>query len=250
MYNVYNWGLGITPKTPSGCQASLGTTQQSYRLTLRRSYNSSYDKLLLTILSMSVACESINDTMGTITTWISLGGAFKRPRPLATPIVDIIVSYSYNSDVAPLVSASQMTRNVFSHTHYWPHSVIQLQQWCCSFSVSFSNDKKCVNLSLLKETKQSYQFLFIYLISTKYPGYYKWWWKALTNLLAYKKNEAYFSWCELSTTIYYKMTVDSTDQPTYFLCTMLILVDVSFLSPFIHNKKWFISRCTKKTPYF
>ena len=31
MYTVYNWGLGITP---SGGHVSLGTMQQSYRLTL------------------------------------------------------------------------------------------------------------------------------------------------------------------------------------------------------------------------
>ena len=29
------WGLGITPKTPSGGHASLATTQQSQRVTLR-----------------------------------------------------------------------------------------------------------------------------------------------------------------------------------------------------------------------
>ena len=81
----------------------------------------------------------------------------------------------------------------------------------------------------------------------RYPGYNKWWWKAQTNLLAYKKNEAYFSWCELSTTIYYKMTVDSTDQPTYFSCTMLILVDVSFSSTFIHNNTGFFY---KNVPFF
>ena len=28
------WGLGITPKPPSGSHASFGTTQQSQRLTL------------------------------------------------------------------------------------------------------------------------------------------------------------------------------------------------------------------------
>ena len=36
MYIVYNWGSGITPKTPSGGHASLDTTQQSYRLTLNQ----------------------------------------------------------------------------------------------------------------------------------------------------------------------------------------------------------------------
>ena len=62
------------------------------------------------------------------------------------------------------------------------------------------------------------------------------------TLLAYKKNEAYFSWCELSTAIYYKMMVDSTDQPTYFSCAMLISVDVSFSLPFIHNNTGFFTR--------
>ena len=32
----YKWGSGITPKTPSGGQASLGPTQQAQRLTLSR----------------------------------------------------------------------------------------------------------------------------------------------------------------------------------------------------------------------
>ena len=32
IYNVYNWELGISPKTPSGGHASLGMMQRSYRL--------------------------------------------------------------------------------------------------------------------------------------------------------------------------------------------------------------------------
>ena len=36
MYTVSKWGWGITPKNPSGGHTSLGTTQQSYRLTLNR----------------------------------------------------------------------------------------------------------------------------------------------------------------------------------------------------------------------
>ena len=34
------WGVGITPKPPSGCHASVGKTQQSERLTIRLSNHS------------------------------------------------------------------------------------------------------------------------------------------------------------------------------------------------------------------
>ena len=34
MCTVYKWESGITPKTPSGGHASVGTTQQSQRLAL------------------------------------------------------------------------------------------------------------------------------------------------------------------------------------------------------------------------
>ena len=31
---VHFWGVGITPKTPSGCHVSVGATQQPQRVTL------------------------------------------------------------------------------------------------------------------------------------------------------------------------------------------------------------------------
>ena len=57
------WGLGITPKTPSGGHASLGTTQQSQRVTLNNLIKCHIVRHCRSDATVELWCESVSPTI-------------------------------------------------------------------------------------------------------------------------------------------------------------------------------------------